>query len=661
MSDVDHAQITADEAAVEKHYSDALATRARNFQANVVQGIRNTFTGGGAASEMPKEARLVGRVALIRPNEDFLDGERTFYIGTSHHVAPDYEVFSWAAPVSCTFYRGASDHHPLCDEVAGVRVLAHRAGVLVDHQDQSFTTAPAESLFPRRELLVPKAPTGASQPVFAASTPREADPSGSSADEADPQLEKTIPARPVAASSLPEPELRTPELLRRQLAAPKTVSMGAVLATLQADQYESITRPVAESQILQGHPGTGKTIIAAHRAAYLLNSEAPESAKPKGDRHVLILGPTAEWVRHVQGALRELIDDPTRYVVQSIPALLENLAGLPESTFPTESVELQNVSLDLARLVDIALHNSKANVGDEAPQPEDVYSELVWLRHEPPQDGLDAEWAQYLRQLPQDLKELKKRRTRAYLGLLAYIGARTMHTAEPGHVIVDEGQDIHPIEWEILGRLGNVGGWTILGDLNQRRTDHTFNSWDDVAQLLAIEDDTGRAPVRVLENGYRSTAQIIRFANQLLPARDRKLFSLQQSGEHPVVHRAGSVKNLFVDAANAALELMGKVNGGTVALIGPELDGVREFLKKRGWQSEPGDLNSWRKDDAVLRVLPPDRARGLEFDAVVVVEPGAFPENLGRQGVLYTALTRANRFLTVIHHRALPKGMKARP
>ena len=128
-----------------------------------------------------------------------------------------------------------------------------------------------------------------------------------------------------------------------------------------------------------------------------------------------------------------------------------------------------------------------------------------------------------------------------------------------------------------------------------------------------------------------------------------------------MVHRVASVKDLSVDAANAATALIEKVNGGTVAVIGPELDGVREVLKKRGWQSEPGDLNSWRKDDAVLRVLPPDRARGLEFDAAVVVEPGAFPENLGRQGVLYTALTRANRFLTVVHHRALPKGMKARP
>ena len=238
---------------------------------------------------------------------------------------------------------------------------------------------------------------------------------------------------------------------------------------------------------------------------------------------------------------------------------------------------------------------------------------------------------------------------------------RTTPTPDPGHVIVDEAQDIHPIEWEILGRLGNVGGWTILGDLNQRRTDHTFNSWDDVARLLAIEAETGEAPVRILENGYRSTAQIIRFANQLLPARDRKLFSLQQDGEPPTVQRSISLKELYGTSVIAAMALLERVGRGTVAVISVELAEIRDLLKKRGWQSEPGDLFTWRHESDVLRLLPPDRARGLEFDGVVVVEPAAFPENLGRQGVLYTALTRANRFLTVVHHRGLPKGMKARP
>jgi DNA helicase IV len=59
-------------------------------------------------------------------------------------------------------------------------------------------------------------------------------------------------------------------------------------------------------------------------------------------------------------------------------------------------------------------------------------------------------------------------------------------------------------------------------------------------------------------------------------------------------------------------------------------------------------------------VLPPEPAWGLEFDGVPVIESAKFPEKVGRKGVLYTALTRANRFLTVVHNRALPAGLKAR-
>lgn len=671
MSSLDHNQVVADEAALERQYGASLAQRATNLQIARNRTTANTWT-TNTEVETPRAGQIVGRVALKKPSEEFLDGRQDFYIGTAHHDAGDYEVFSWTAPVACAFYRKSSEHHPLCEEVSGVRVFAHVGGKIADFQDQTFTGLPTESMFPRRQLVIPKAPGAPSNETLSPSefvrpkepeveqktSPAEVVESGGPA----PVLSTPIQQAPTATNrSLPtEPELRAGDLLRRQLAKPKTVSMAAVLSTLQSDQYEAITRPVIESQVLQGHPGTGKTVIAAHRAAYLLNEESPETARPRG--RVLILGPTTEYVKHIQGALRELMPDTTNYEVQSLPSLLDKLAGLPESTLPTESMRLENVSQELARLVDIALQRTKNNVQGDIPSADDVYAELVWLRDDPPSEGLDRAWWEYLGQLPGTLQELKNKKTRAYLGLLAYLGVRTTHTPDPGHVIVDEAQDIHPIEWEILGRLGNVGGWTILGDLNQRRTDHTFGSWNDVARILAIEDENGEAPTRILENGYRSTAQIIKFANQLLPARDRKLFSLQQDGELPHIQRVASIKHLYPASITAAKQLIGRVGRGTVAIISPNIEEIRSTLRKEGWQAETGNPFVWQYEAlGTLRLLPPERARGLEFDAVVVVEPVDFPENFGRQGVLYTALTRANRFLTVIHHRALPSGMKARP
>jgi superfamily I DNA/RNA helicase len=321
---------------------------------------------------------------------------------------------------------------------------------------------------------------------------------------------------------------------------------------------------------------------------------------------------------------------------------------------------LENVSLDLARLVDLALKNTKQNLDGEPPSADDVYAELLWFVDSPPEEGIDREWFQNLKALPPNIQELRKKRDRSFRSLLAYIGVRTTPTPDPGHVIVDEAQDIHPIEWEILGRLGNSGGWTILGDLNQRRTDHTFGSWDQVAEILAIENEDGSAPTQILERSYRSTSQIIRFANQLLPARDRQLFSLQQDGEPPKVVRVASAKAIWESAFIEAMDLLDRFPNGTVALITIDPQPIRVILGSNGWSSRATEPSLWTKEDRSLRLLTPDRARGLEFDAVVVIEPADFPENFGRQGVLYTALTRANRLLTIVNHRALPQRMKTR-
>lgn len=675
MNDASRARVAADEAAIEKQYNEVLANTARDVHRRVSQQIANTWT-STTKLELPRSGELVGRVALDEPS-DMLDGARDFYIGTAYCDVDGYQVFSWAAEIACTFYRKSDKHHLLCDDVVGVRVFAHRAGRIVDYEDEALEDAGA-SLFPSRKLEVPRAPVArpAAPALRDAAGAEESDRSTAEASNAhesanstailstSPRSTAPTPAPSPRGSVLrvvPGPALRTPDLLRRQLAAPKTVSMSAVLATLQSDQYEAITRPASDSQVLQGHPGTGKTIIAAHRAAYLLNSDAPRAATPKG--HVLILGPTVEYVEHVRGALRTLIDDDRMYEVKAIPSLLEDLAELPRSAVPTETFVWEDVSLELAGLVDLAFSRAREQLDDvgEKPTSSDVYAELLWILQDPPPQGLEADWAHYLRELPSSYADLKRRRISSYRGLMAYIGARTMRMRNPGHVIVDEAQDIHPIEWQVLGRLGNSGGWTILGDLNQRRTDHTFGSWDEVAQLLAIEGDDGKAPLQILERGYRSTSQIIRFANQLLPARDRGLYSLQQDGEAPSVSRALSAKEVPEVALKAVESLLARVGTGTVAVITVDPTSIRAAMTRRGWKADIGDALTWRNGDQVLKMLPPERARGLEFDGVVVVEPAAFPENVGRQGVLYTALTRANRLLAVVHHLPLPRGMKAQP
>lgn len=655
--------VVADEDAAERRYADALQRKAHRIHNAARSQAPNTWT-HQADTSVPVHGHLVGRVAL-REQEKDLGGRREFYIGSDHLNTEDFEVFSWAAPVATCFYKGTTATHEYGRNVIAVRTLTHAHGRIHDFQDELLADVERKDLFPSIQLTVPKAPSrprlsSPSVVPSAADTPDDTDATAEPTAQVDNdgQLEATAAPPTVPAAALPPgPPLRAPELLVRQLAAPKSVSMSSVLATLQPDQYEAIIRDSRESQMLQGHPGTGKTVIAAHRAAYLLSDQSPEWARVSGK--VLVVGPTAEYVEHISGTLGLLIGDSNRYSVMSMPDLVEDLAGLARSTEPTESLRFTDVDSELARLVDEAIKRAKSNISDDRPNAADVYAELKFLLEDPPNGVLEQDWAHHLRELPKTYAEIKRDRARRHRGLLAYIGVRTSRTINPGHVIIDEAQDVSPIEWEVLGRLGNRGGWTILGDLNQRRTDHTFSSWDKVAEVLAIEDEDGHAPVKVLDRGYRSTAQIIAFANQLLPRGERKLFSLQVGGEAPTVKPIANSENIINEAVSLAIELHARVGHGTVAMIGSDQQAVRARLAVLGWKTVSSGSSIWTDGTRQIRVLIPERARGLEFDAVVVVEPAEFPENYGRQGVLYTALTRANRFLTVVHKKPLPGGLKA--
>ncbi|WP_156905974.1 AAA family ATPase [Agrococcus lahaulensis] len=661
MNEAERRGVIASEVAREREYNDGLVRDGEERQRQANANIINTWTETRKVKPTHR-GEIVGRIDLGSAHEA-IDGRRDFYIGTIKWDGPDYAIYNWIAPIAaCTYYRQPADRPSLTDvasSVVGVRSFVRRSGRIADFADEVVAEAPPGGLFPRQRLRVPKAPSGGASVsaglAITAPIPPAVDTSTYSVP-ADPRRAtgetQQLPAR--------DAPIRAADLLRRELAAPKSAQMATVLATLQPDQYDLITKPVGESQILQGHPGTGKTIIAAHRTAYLLNSELDRDLRPKG--HVLLLGPTEEYVQHVRGAIAKLLPGSRHYSVMSIPTLLERLAGLPESGTPTHAIDYLDADSELAELADHAVARARkfARRGTR-PTTDDIYAEFQYLPSEPPPGGLKAEWKAYIRQMPETLAEARRLRVRAYRGLLAYIGIRAADSLRlPGHVIVDEAQDIHPIEWHVLGRLGNLGGWTILGDLNQRRTDYTYASWQSVSDLLGLSDDEGSAPVQMLDRGYRSTAQIMRFANQLLPRTERALSSLQMDGTTPTITRAHAQSMLIPKAVEEAETLLTRTGAGTVAVITMEERPVEARLVAKGWQRSRAEGSVWERDGQTIRVLPPARARGLEFDGVVVVEPSAFPENVGRQGVLYTALTRANRFLTVVHHQAMPNSLRTR-
>jgi DNA helicase IV len=207
-----------------------------------------------------------------------------------------------------------------------------------------------------------------------------------------------------------------------------------------------------------------------------------------------------------------------------------------------------------------------------------------------------------------------------------------------GHLVVDEAQDLTAMELRLLARRCPRSSMTILGDLAQATRPGAQRSWDEV--LVHLGSPEG-AEFTELDVGYRVPAPIIDFANQLLAeaAPDvRPSRSVRESGNAPEIVRVdGDLSPVVQRIVN---ELAARWT--SVGVVVPEDAGVL-------LESVP----------AGVTVVAPPEAKGLEFDAVVVVEPAKFVPATGdehRAGLrlLYVALTRAVQTLTIVHREPLP-------
>jgi hypothetical protein len=206
-----------------------------------------------------------------------------------------------------------------------------------------------------------------------------------------------------------------------------------------------------------------------------------------------------------------------------------------------------------------------------------------------------------------------------------------------GHVIVDEAQDLSPMQLRMIARR-TTGSFTMLGDVAQATGPVPYAGWDEVLRHLP----GGGAVVEELRHAYRVPREIMALALPLLA-------HIAPDTEPPVAYRAGADPPRFVrgDAPlDAALEEAARLGSeeGLLAIIAPG--------SLRGDEAA-GSLF----DDTRIPVLTPREAKGMEFDHVIVVEPAQIvEESVGGQGLreLYVALTRPTTSLVVVHDRPLP-------
>ncbi|MFR0353444.1 HelD family protein [Streptomyces sediminimaris] len=511
-------------------------------------------------------------------------------------------------------------------------------------------------------------------------------------------------------------------IVTREIERPRVGPMRDIAATIQPEQDDLVRGDLGLSVCVQGAPGTGKTAVGLHRAAYLLYTH-PQRIRRGG---LLILGPNRTFLSYIcevlpalgetgvrQSTLQEEIarhpatgtDDERAAAVKHDARMAEVLRRALYARVSSRnagSLAVKDGSYrwrvrdgELVRIVeDVLAEQPPYGVGRERVRgrvvrclqlraerragprssawvqkisrasavkeyvdavwprvrPEEVVAELLTESHalkEAAEGLLDSAEQRALLWTKAPRSWKSARWSAADLVLLDEVAGLIGHPEGYGHVVVDEAQDLSPMECRAIARRAPFGSLTVLGDLAQATTPWGARSWDTVLRHLGKPD----AAVVPLTTGFRVPEAVVSLANRLLRRLDVDVpagRSLRRDGELrvravPVVDVPGAV----VDAVRDALEGEGSV--GVVA-ADAHVGRVAEALAAAGIPAAgPAELR------ARVAVVPATLVKGLEYDNVVAVEPAAIAEE-GTRGLhrLYIVLTRAVSRLEVVHGRPLP-------
>ncbi|HVF20768.1 MAG TPA: AAA family ATPase [Mycobacteriales bacterium] len=584
-----------------------------------------------------------------------------FHIGRRHVLDSRGEpmVVDWRAPISLPFYR-ATAAEPM--DVALRRRFGFSAGAITSFEDEHLTSGDALGLDSR--------------------------------------------------------------LLAEEIERPRVGPMRDIVATIQPDQDVLVRADLAETLCIQGAPGTGKTAVGLHRAAYLLYTFR-ERLRRGG---VLVVGPNRAFLSYIGDVLPALGEvDVTQTTVDELPtgvvvrgrdsveaATLKGdvrlakvlrkalYAGIRRPAVPlTVLVEgrRRHVDADVVRgLVRDLLHADvryatarerlrthiaevvRRELEEAGGAPTDAELRRIAGapevrayvdEHWPPVEPLGLLSRLYLdddllrrasdgaldddeRALLRWEKPPRSTRSAPWSAADAFLLDELADLLERppgfGHVILDEAQDLSPMQCRAVGRRCVTGSATLLGDIAQGTTSWATDSWASTLAHLGKPEGS----ITALTRGYRVPQEVLDFANRLVP--------------HiaPAVEPATSVRrgagSLRVRPSDDAVTTVAEVvrellsDEGSIGVVAADgsIGAVREALVVAGL---PAVVLGADADalDARVELVPATLVKGLEFDHVVVVEPAvivaAEPRGLRR---LYVVLTRAVSSLTVIHSSPLP-------
>ncbi|MER7565962.1 UvrD-helicase domain-containing protein [Streptomyces sp. NPDC097941] len=223
-----------------------------------------------------------------------------------------------------------------------------------------------------------------------------------------------------------------------------------------------------------------------------------------------------------------------------------------------------------------------------------------------------------------------------------------------GHVVLDEAQDLSPMQYRAVGRRCSTGSATVLGDLAQGTTPWATRSWDEALAHLGKADGV----IEELTAGFRVPTDVITYASRLLPHIAPGLTPVASVRENPGFFDVREISGAG-EVVAACEELLR--NEGSTGLIAADarVPELAEALTAAGIPYlAPGEETT---AEARLTLVPASLAKGLEYDYVVLDEPQAVvdgePDERTGLRRLYVALTRAVSGLTVTHTAPLPAAL----
>ena len=519
----------------------------------------------------------------------------------------------------------------------------------------------------------------------------------------------------------------------------RTGRLGDIIGTIQAEQDDIIRAPLSGVHAVQGGPGTGKTVVALHRAAYLLYTHR----FPLEGQGVLVVGPNRLFLAYIEQVLPSLgeagvqmatlgdivggvrVDDRreqaevgrlkgdlrmVRFVSRAVRtrqrALRTDLRigyGLQWLVLPAE--ESQRI-VDQARrryrthnaarkFVEAEFYEAlvASGRGDLDPKAvrerlrgelsvrealewmwpvltparllNDLFGSRALIRTADPSlttEQVDALYRERVSQ-PDDLLW-----TASDAPLLdearAVLGARPGRSEEDtvrtyGHIVVDEVQDLSPMDLRMLDRRSLNGSMTVVGDIAQATGAWAHNDWEEILRHLPDRHPPVRHELTV---GYRIPGPLMDVAARVLAVAAPDLApprSVRGDGDPPrFVALTGEQAEKLDGLAEVVRSELEAVGTGNLAIVTTDSqaadveDALERFGIAYGRPTRQGL-------DAQVAVVPVGLVKGLEVDGAVVVEPARMVrEHAQGMRALYVALTRATRRVAIIHTEPLPRVLE---